>query len=230
MPSQTALKYRKKHSLSSIHSILVLAFSPDGQLLASGDSNGKIQLWDTTTALLRQCFRGTSPALSLTWTTVDYALHGGFGDGNLVTVIQKHASKARLNLMFIQADVIDAVQQSVVKGLLASQNPVEILAADTTGCSLVTGGQHEVRIWRRDVGVQLYSELGAGGVCHRPLDVTFPVPTFFTGAVVGDWTSSGDLPSPPISSTSRNHHVVVIAVHWLSPDLLLVSYLNHGVM
>ena len=119
----------------------------------------------------------------------------------------------------------------MLKGLLASQYPVEILAADSTGCFLVTGGQHEVRVWGRKTGPQLQA-LGPGGVSSSIMMVTHAsaVSTFFTVEGVGDWVSLGDLPPPPISSATRNYHVVVAAVQWLSSDLVLVSYLNHGVI
>jgi WD40 repeat protein len=143
-------KYEVTLSLPNSRPILALAFSPGGQLLACGDSGGNVQLWCTSTGELRQSVRGNSSALSLTWTILDHALHGGFEDGNLVTLILDGAS-VMLHLVssWRRSELCD-FKQCVVKGLQASQNRLGFLASDSSGLLLATGGCDEVRIWRRE--------------------------------------------------------------------------------
>ena len=106
-------------------SVLSVAFSPDGSLLASGSADGLVGLWDTHTEILQATLGHESPVLSVAFSPDSDLLATGSTDGT-----------ARLWDPHVPEH----------KATLGHESPVESVAFD--GSTLVTGSQDgRVRQW-----------------------------------------------------------------------------------
>jgi small GTP-binding protein len=71
-------------SVLAIGSILSVAWSPDGQTLAAGSSDGNIKLWDVEKGKLRGKYRKSSAVLSVAWSPDGQVLACGNRSGNIL--------------------------------------------------------------------------------------------------------------------------------------------------
>ena len=80
-PSTSAQEPQLRATLKGpIGPVISLAFSPDGQTLALGNSGGTIQLWDLSSAKVRATLTGhTSPVWSVAYSPDGQALASGSG-------------------------------------------------------------------------------------------------------------------------------------------------------
>ncbi len=69
-----------------VSSINVLAFSPDGRLLASGADDNHIIIYDLLSFEQVQRIDGLAPVTSLLWSADVEQLYAGFGDGRVLIV------------------------------------------------------------------------------------------------------------------------------------------------
>ena len=124
--------------------IAVVAFSANGQLLASGGIDGRICVWEVRRGKLLYVFSGKSAVLSLLWLeSSNDRLVCGMADGTIaalaiftVCVVFHSRPRSFLNIL---KDLIR------LDGFWAHQFPVERLAI--SGSYLASGAHEEVKIW-----------------------------------------------------------------------------------
>ena len=83
-----------------------VAWSPDGQTMASADLRGTVCLWQASTGRTLQCYPNAGKVLALTWNSVD-ALLVAYGEPNQSLQVQEYsldATPAR-QLLFQQTDL-----------------------------------------------------------------------------------------------------------------------------
>ncbi|MDJ0575110.1 MAG: NB-ARC domain-containing protein [Xenococcaceae cyanobacterium MO_234.B1] len=115
-------------------SILSVAFSPDGQFLATGDVNGEVRLWQVATHRLVLSLQGhTSQVWSVVWNPDGKTLASGSTDG-----------------MVKLWDICDGKCCQTLSG---SNNWVLSLAWNPNGKTLASGGDDQtVRLWDTEQG------------------------------------------------------------------------------
>ncbi|KAI0363917.1 WD40 repeat-like protein [Pilatotrama ljubarskyi] len=128
MPLEYQQHSRFTHPEAHCDAVTAVAFSPHGQLLATGGLDGRVCLWDVVSSKLLYVFSGTSPVLSLQWLHSDENLVCGMEDG---TVASLGISMKSIHL----------------EGFLAHRYPVERLAFH--GTYLASGAHREVKVWTR---------------------------------------------------------------------------------
>lgn len=69
--------------------VTCIAFSHDGRMLAAGNNNGTITIWNCVCGEIRFSYKGHSPVLSLAWSLQRNSprLYSGFSDGILVELV-----------------------------------------------------------------------------------------------------------------------------------------------
>ncbi|TDL15909.1 WD40 repeat-like protein [Rickenella mellea] len=112
-----------------------VAFSPDGLLLATGSSSGRVAIWSVEEGQVMDTFLGRSAVTALIWKqggTKQRGSHGfifiGWHQGD-IAVIQVFEGTVR------------------IEGYLAHDVPVEAIAFKANPMRLATGGSDQVRTW-----------------------------------------------------------------------------------
>ncbi|KAI9060540.1 WD40 repeat-like protein, partial [Trametes sanguinea] len=105
-----------------------VAFSPNGEWLASGGLDGRLCVWHVGSGKLLYVFSGKSPVLSAVWLDSHEHLVCGMEDGTIASL---------------------AIQARLIRlgGFLAHRYPVERLAFN--GTHLASGAHKEIKIWAR---------------------------------------------------------------------------------
>ncbi|KAI0363071.1 WD40 repeat-like protein [Pilatotrama ljubarskyi] len=120
----TRLQHHEGHS----DAVTVVAFSPDGERLASGGLDGRVCVWSVGSGKLLHVFLGKSSVLSVLWLDSNEYLVCGMEDGTIAS-LAIHARRLQLT------------------GFLAHRYPVERLVFN--GTYLASAAHREVKVWAR---------------------------------------------------------------------------------
>ncbi|KAG1859438.1 hypothetical protein C8R48DRAFT_673977 [Suillus tomentosus] len=126
------LKYRKSFTSTHKGVIKCLSFNSSGRLLASASMDGRVVVWDSATGVALHFCQGNAPCHALSWTVEDDALHCGFEDGFLISVMAN-----------------DDLQQLEGEGVLAHKSSAILVEAHKHDMHLATCSKTEVRTWIR---------------------------------------------------------------------------------
>lgn len=145
-------RYIESIKLDCIHSDVVncMAFSPGGEMLATGSSDGAVVLWSTATGHALHMIRGNSAVLSLCWNEVNNSeLYIGYASGLLVNV--SIAPVRRLAFTMYYTNVSNSCQNSLrSRGYLLHSGPIEhilLMSNSSTRTFLATASFREIRSW-----------------------------------------------------------------------------------
>lgn len=215
--------YRLLHTLTKGHtnSVNCVAFCHDGDHLATGGDDCKLIIWNVTRGIAQYIIELNSPVLAILW---DPRWHStlicGCEDGNAVVLSNFHVSR----LVFITV-LMTYASQSKHPGhtvLLGIRAPVYCLALETFSGSLAIGVGPEVHIAKQIVTSKctfmIYLRL-----CKTLTDIE-------------QYATSVILPRPRVQAKfseqlEADSPVRPRGVHFLKKGtLLIVSYLNHGIM
>jgi WD40 repeat protein len=116
-----------------------LAFSPDGQMLASGDNNGEIKLWQVHSGTCITTLRaGSSSVVALAFSPDGTALLSSSSDETVVVWDMEQAGSQEGHQLWKGAE--GQVQANWARAIAFNQN----------GTMLATGSdKHTIKIWRR---------------------------------------------------------------------------------
>ncbi len=151
-------------------SILAVAFSPDGKLLATGDSNGEVRLWQVADAQPLLTFQGhTSWVFSVAWSPDGQTITSGsydqtvklwdvnrgqclkslFGDNSVLSVAWSPDGKTIASGSYDQTVKLwDAKRGSCLKTLQGHSNWVFSVAWSPNSKNIVSGSSDQtIRLW-----------------------------------------------------------------------------------
>lgn len=110
---------------------LCAAYSPDGHQLATGDSKGKVRIWEVQTGRLIATYPQSSASRAMTYCFENGLLAIGSDDG--------------------QVHLLDTSTGSLSRSFLASASPILEIASQRQGSLLATAAKNgTVALWRHD--------------------------------------------------------------------------------
>ncbi|KAH8420000.1 hypothetical protein KR009_004787 [Drosophila setifemur] len=159
-------------------------FRQDGRLLAAGDEEGHVKLFDTTSRNILRLFKGHTAPVHRTFFTADKLQLASFGDDKSVrlwdvanekvvqTFEDAHNDYIRAGAMHPQAphmfisggydgkiNLYDTRSPTPVQRTLDQGSPVESMLFLPNGSIFVTAGGNEVRVWDMISGCRLLTSM-----------------------------------------------------------------------
>ncbi|MEG3844389.1 WD40 repeat domain-containing protein, partial [Microcoleus sp. herbarium14] len=128
----------KSRFTQPLGSILRVAFSPDSQLLATGDSNNLVSLWQVSNGQSRGMFREHHGWVwALAWSLISLPLNGGNEEGY---ILASGGADRTIRLWSIESE-------SCLGILQGHQATIRTLAWQPKGYLLASGDDREIRLW-----------------------------------------------------------------------------------
>ncbi|MCC3600631.1 MULTISPECIES: NACHT domain-containing protein [unclassified Microcoleus] len=128
----------KSRFTQPLGSILRVAFSPDSQLLATGDSNNLVSLWQVSNGQSRAIFRSHHGWVwALAWSLFPLPLNGGNEAGY---VLASGGADRTIRLWSIESESCLAILQG-------HQTTIRTLAWQPHGHILASGDDRQIRLW-----------------------------------------------------------------------------------
>ncbi len=128
--------------------VLSLDFSPDGQLLASGDSSGQVSLWSINKRGLQQiCFKHVGWLYALAFSTKGQLLASGSSDRTVVIWnVKKNCLVRKLNGHGQRVRCVVFSPKGNILATSSSDHRIKLWCV-TTGTCLQTLTEHDNHVW-----------------------------------------------------------------------------------